>query len=254
MTTEPPLPQVADSASPDAPRRLRLVSDLHLFSRRSEAEEYLPEIQRAAREADLFVFAGDTFDYKWAPQPCPDSFANHAKNWLANLAGSHPNCQFQLLLGNHDHHPALMARLDHLAVELPNFTWDPWLLRHGSSVFLHGDAANGYRTAAQLERYRQRCENHVHRPGPLRNRVYDAVIATGLHNTFSRVYFPARRVAARLTRYLEHVGHCAASGTRDVFFGHTHRIMDGFEHAGLRFHNPGAPIRGTRFRILSASV
>lgn len=243
-----------EPAADPSPLRLRLVSDLHLFSRRSRAEEYLPEMRAAASQADLFVLAGDTFDYKWAHHRCAESFASHAKNWLLNLAGARPACRFQLLLGNHDHHPALIARLDALSDELPNFTWDPWFLRHGAAVFLHGDVANGFSTSAQLEQFRQRCERHQRRPGPLRNRFYDALVATRLHNGFGRLYFPARRVARRITRYLEHIGHCAGSGTRDVFFGHTHRLLSGYEHAGLRFHNPGAPIKGTPFRVLEAEV
>lgn len=236
------------------PRRLRLVSDLHLFSRRSQADEYLPQIKNAALGADLFVLAGDTFDFKWAHQPCEDSFANHAKNWLTNLVGARPECRFELLLGNHDHHPALIERLEDLSEELPNFAWDPWFLRHGTAIFLHGDVANGFVTVEQLEVFRAHCRNHKRRPGAVRNRVYDAVIAARLHNGFSRLMFPERRVAERITRYLEHIGHCSASGTRDVYFGHTHRAMDGFEHGGMRFHNPGAPIRGTKFRVLEGEV
>ena len=239
---------------PTPKRSLRLVSDLHLFSRRSRAEDYLPHMQRAASEADLFVLAGDTFDYKWAHQPCAESFANQAQNWLANLAGPRPSCRFQLLLGNHDHHPSFMERLDHLAAELPNFEWDPWFVRHRDAVFLHGDVASGFSTAERLAKFRERCGNHKHRPGPLRNGIYDAVIAARLHNGFSRLMYPARRVAERITRYLEQIGHCAASGTRDVFFGHTHRPLDAFEHRGMRFHNPGAPIKGTPFRVLEAKI
>jgi UDP-2,3-diacylglucosamine hydrolase len=211
-------------------------------------------MRNAAHQADLFVLAGDTFDFKWAHQPCADSFANHAKNWLANLAGERPRCQFQVLLGNHDHHPALMERLDDLASELPNLAWDPWFVRHGDAVFLHGDVANGYSTSTQLEKFRGRCERHTHRPGPLRNRFYDAVIATKLDRAITTLMFPAHRVAHRITRYLEHIGHCHATGTRDVYFGHTHRPMDGYQHAGMRFHNPGAPIKGSPFRILRAEI
>lgn len=234
--------------------RLRLVADLHLFSRRSQAEDHLPSMREAASDADLFVLAGDTFDYKWAHQPCVESFANHAKNWLTNLAGAHPSCRFELLLGNHDHHPSLMTRLDDLSAELPNFRWNPWFLRHRDAIFLHGDVAGGYRTNEELAAYRKRYEHHARRPGPVRNGIYDAAIALGLHNGFSRLCYPARRVATRIQRYLEHIGHCAASGTTDVFFGHTHRALHGFEHGGLRFHNPGAPIKGVPFQVLKALI
>ena len=234
--------------------RLSLVADLHLFSRRSRAEVFHPEIRSAADEADLFVLAGDTFDYKWAHQHCTDSFADQAQDWLLDLAAGRPSCQFRFILGNHDHHPALISRLDALAAKLPNFAWDPWFHRQGSTIFLHGDVANGFATSARLEKFRQRCGRHKRRPGRLRNGIYDALVATHLHTISAGVAFPARRVARRITRYLDHIGHGAQAGTRDVFFGHTHRLLDGFEHAGMRFHNPGAPIRGTAFRILRTEI
>ncbi|MFT4550826.1 MAG: UDP-2,3-diacylglucosamine pyrophosphatase LpxH [Verrucomicrobiales bacterium] len=236
------------------PSQLRLVSDLHLFSRRSRADEYLPAIQNAAAEADLFVLAGDTFDYKWAHQPCAESFADQARDWLADLVGGQPSCQFQFILGNHDHHSALMERLTQLALELPNFEWHPWFLRHRDAIFLHGDVANGFATAERLSKFRARCDRHKHRPGRVRNRIYDVAVATHIHTCSGSLMFPARRVVRRITRYLENIGQGADAGTRDVFFGHTHRQLDGFEFAGMRFHNPGAPIKGTRFRILEAEI
>jgi len=80
------------------------------------------------------------------------------------------------------------------------------------------------------------------------------VIAARLDKCFTRVVYPPRRVAERIRRYLEHIGHGAESGTRHVFFGHTHRVMEGFEHGGMQFYNPGAPIRQTPFRILKAEL
>ena len=234
--------------------RLRVVSDLHLFSRRSQAEDYLPAIRAAADEADLFVLAGDTFDYKWAHQPCAESFADHAKDWLEDLVRGRPECQFSFLLGNHDHHPALISRLGQLSADLPNFAWDPWFLRYRSSIFLHGDVANGFATSERLARFRQRCGKHKRRPGEFRNWIYDALIAARIHTCSGGVMFPAGRVARRIARYLDHIGQGAEVGTRDVFFGHTHRSLDGFEHGGMRFHNPGAPIKGTPFRILEAEI
>ena len=71
---------INNHAAESANLQLRLVSDLHLFSRRSRAGDYLPAIHRAADEADLFVLAGDIFDYKWAHQPCSESFAEQARS------------------------------------------------------------------------------------------------------------------------------------------------------------------------------
>ena len=258
IPSDNPVPEVAATAESGVESsgrlQLRLVADLHLFSRRSRAEEYLPSIRTAAGEADLFVLAGDTFDYKWAYQRCAESFADHARDWLANLAGERPSCRFQFILGNHDHHPALISRLGELSAQLPNFSWDPWFLRHGSAIFLHGDVANGFVTSERLAKFRERCKQHKRRPGAVQGRIYDALIAARIHTCSAGVMFPPRRVARRITRYLDHIGHGSGAGTRDVFFGHTHRPLNGFEHGGMRFHNPGAPIKGTQFRILKAEI
>ncbi len=246
-------PQITGFPNPKI--SLRLVSDLHLFSRRSRADAFLPQIHAAAATADLFVLAGDTFDFKWAHQPTAASFADHAQRWLVDLARQTPSCDFHFLLGNHDHHPALIERLETLSESVPNFAWNPYFFRHRSAIFLHGDVANGFMaTTERLERFRLRCGNHRRRPGTVKNRIYDAVIAARLHTLSAGVFFPPRLVAKRISQYLERIGHGHASGTRDVFFGHTHRPLDAFEYRGLRFHNPGAPIKGVRFRILEGEI
>ena len=234
--------------------RLRLVSDLHLFSRRSHADKHLPEIQEAAEEADLFVLAGDTFDLKWAHTPTIESFANHAEQWMTELAEKVPGCEFHYLLGNHDHHPALIERLEKLSIELPNLKWDPFYLRRPKSIFLHGDVVMGAPTTEKLERFRNKWSKHKRRPGPFKHRIYDAIVATRLHSISAGIVFPPKLVARRIAKYLDHIGHGPETGVEDVYFGHTHRALEGFEYGGMRFHNAGAPIKGHRFRILEAEI
>ena len=234
--------------------RLRLVSDLHLFSRRSQADKHLSQIQEAASDADLFVFAGDTFDYKWAHTPTEEAFADHAEKWISELAEKVPECSFHYLLGNHDHHPALIDRLEILSERYPNLAWDPYFLRRPSTIFLHGDVAMGLPTTEQLERFRKKWQKHKRKPGAIKNRIYDAIVAARLHSISAGIMFPPKVVARRITKYLEHIGHGAETGLQDVYFGHTHRALEGFEYGGLRFHNAGAPIKGHRFRILDAEI
>ena len=42
------------------------VSDLHMYSSRSQEERYLKEIERKAAHADQFVLGGDIFDFRWS--------------------------------------------------------------------------------------------------------------------------------------------------------------------------------------------
>ena len=62
-----------------------------------------------------------------------------AIRWLEDLAEDAPGCRFHYVLGNHDHMPPLMQRLDRLADREPNFVWHEYLVRLGSAAFLHGD-------------------------------------------------------------------------------------------------------------------
>lgn len=234
-------------------KNCRLVSDLHLFSKRSQGERHQSAIERAAAEADAFVLAGDNFDFHWSTLGPVDESAAQAERWLERLASRSPNCRFHVLLGNHDSHPALMRRLESLQSRLPNFEWQPYFVRIGSSVFLHGDAANWRMNAARLSCFRRRCATSPRR-GVGMARLYDIAIRARLHVLCARVAYPHRVVARRLIAYLDEIGHGAATGVRNVYFGHTHRALNDYEYKGLRFHNCGAPIDGVPFSILEAEI
>ena len=118
-----------------------VVSDLHMFCRRSDWHHFLPEMHQAAEQADLFVFNGDTFDFKWSTTDVSET-VKLAEAFLENFCKKHPHCQFHVNLGNHDHVPELMEALEALSKRLKNLTWHPYYLRVGNSVFLHGDVAN----------------------------------------------------------------------------------------------------------------
>jgi len=229
------------------------VSDLHLFARRSQATAYLATMKQRARGAHTFVLGGDIFDFRWTTLASVDQTVNAAANWLRDLVESAPRCQFHMLLGNHDHHGCLIKRLQKLADEQENLSWDPYYLRLGDSIFLHGDAVDGDATHDGLVQLREGNPKHVKR-GPTANMLYDTVVQTGVHRAAPVVAYPKRRTARRLLEYLEDVGHGAAAGARNVYFGHTHRPLHAYEYRGVRFHNGGAPIKGVPFRIVAAEA
>ncbi len=225
------------------------VSDLHLFSRRSRAGEHLPALRAAARKADTFVLGGDIFDFRWTTLASVDRTVDAAAKWLGELVTSAPRCQFHMLLGNHDHHGCLMKRLDRLAAWHENLSWDPFYFRRGDCIFLHGDAADGDATHGRLVQARTRRPHHK-KQGAAANLLYDAVVSAHVHRTVPAIAYPHRRTAGRLLNYLGDIGHTYDAGVRQVYFGHTHRALDAYELAGVRFHNGGAPIRGVPFRIV----
>lgn len=232
-----------------------VVSDLHMFCRRSQWEKHLQTIHDAAAVADLFIFNGDSVDFKWSCLPTVRETVEAAVTFFRGLAEQYPKCQFHVNLGNHDHLQAFIAALETLGAELPNFTWHPYYLRINNTVFLHGDVANRKMSHRQLERYRRRWDAfHNRRQGQLRNQVYDAAFRAGAHIAISKLAFPHRRTVKRVVAYLEDIGHASTHGVEYVYFGHTHVPISGYQYGGVVFHNGGAPMEGMGFQLLKAVV
>ncbi len=232
--------------------RISFVSDLHLFSQRSHAEKHDDLLHDAAEKSDVFVLGGDIFDFKWSTLPTLDESISAAGCWLVDFATAHSNCQFHLLLGNHDHDLQFMGELQRVRREASNFAWDPYLLRMGEAVFLHGDVADHGGHEA-LENSRSRNPKHK-RKGTTANLMYDMVMHSRLHVVVPMIVYPRRRVASRILSYLEQIGHGREDGTKHVYFGHTHRAMENYEHGGIYFHNGGAPMKGLDFKILGLEM
>ncbi|MEW4526145.1 MAG: metallophosphoesterase [Maioricimonas sp. JB045] len=228
------------------------VSDLHLFANRSRGDRHLEAIRDAARQSNHCVLGGDIFDFKWSTLPSMRATVDAAVDWLHDLSVRVPDCSIHFLLGNHDYYHELIDRLPDLARDVPNFDWERFYLRLGDTMFLHGDVADRKMTAARLEERRARVR-HEQR-GALHNRAYDMVVRTHLHAILPHAVYPKGVVARRILAYLRDIGHGPEDGIRHVYFGHTHRAVNGFHHAGVKFHNGGAPIGRARFRILELEV
>lgn len=234
-------------------QRACFVSDLHLFANRSDAHEYLHDIQRAADHADVCVLGGDIFDFRWSTLPSTAATVDAAVDWLRELCQFAANTHVQFLLGNHDYHAALIERLPALSRDVPNFEWHRFYIRLGNTVFLHGDVADRKMTAEKLRRRRERWSRHGQK-GRYHSRAYDLVIKSRAHLLVPRAVYPRRLVARRIVSYLSHIGHGRERGVRQVCFGHTHRPLREYHYGGICFHNGGAPIGTDRFRILEVEI
>ena len=238
------------------------VADLHKFAARSDADRIDSELRRVAARCGRCVLGGDIFDFRWSTLGSREKTAEAAIDWLRGLVVACPTTQFHFLLGNHDHATPLLDRLPAFTDATARFAWHAYFLRVGSTVFLHGDAADIPRRrskrrspAERLASRRDRSLHHGRRPrSRAANGVYRQFVRSRLHHLVPRVAYPRRRVASRLTAYLEHLNLAAADGVRDVYFGHTHLPVDGYHYAGLRFFNGGAPIGSRSFRILTTEV
>jgi UDP-2,3-diacylglucosamine hydrolase len=228
------------------------VSDLHLFANRSEAHRYLEAIERAAGRAKTFVLGGDIFDFRWATLASIGHAVDEAARWLAELAADCPKTQFHFLLGNHDYHQGFIDRLGTLKQQTPNLDWHRFYFRQGGNVFIHGDVADRKTSAEMLASQRARWL-HRRKRGPMMSRLYDLVVMAHLHRPVPYFVYRRRTVAKRILAYLRGIGQGPEHGVRHVYFGHIHRPMSHYHYGGLTYHNGGAPIKGTKFRIVEVA-
>ena len=234
-------------------QNLATVSDLHLFCRRSQADRYLDTIGQSASESDVFVLNGDIFDFRWSNLVSPERSVASAIAWLKDFVDSAPECMFHYVLGNHDHYRPFIEALDTFADARPNFKWNPYFLRLGPALFLHGDVAIRKMTAGDLERYRDGWLDDPIR-GPVANAVFDLAFRIGIHKTVNRMAFPLVPVLERINHYVEDIGHGASCGVETVYFGHTHIALLHHQYNGLVYRNGGAPMPGIDFHVLKAEL
>lgn len=229
------------------------ISDLHMFSRRSQAENHESEILAVAQTAKTIVLGGDMFDFRWSTLPSVEATVGAAIEWLKRLIEPHSTCDFHYVLGNHDYNRKFIDRLAEYAADQPHLSWHRYFVRLGQSVFLHGDVADGKMTPDMLAATRAGWleDETRHR---FRHWLYDVAINANVHKAASRLVHRADRIADRILHYLEHIGEGPENGVRHVYFGHTHAAMSNFDYGGLKFHNGGAPMKRLEFRIVAAEI
>jgi UDP-2,3-diacylglucosamine pyrophosphatase LpxH len=234
-------------------KRISTVSDLHLFCRRSQAVRYMPAIESAAADSDVFVFNGDTFDFRWSCYATATETSAEAVKWLERIASDRPDTRFEFVLGNHDHVQVFIDSLHELAHRTPNFAWHPYYLKLGPALFLHGDVSIRKMGAEDLERFRSQWLHEESR-GEFVNSVYDMAFRAKVHRAISKMYFPTRITIERVRHYLDSIGEGEGSSTESVYFGHTHCRINGYDYRGQRFYNGGAPMPGVDFSVMTARV
>ena len=230
-----------------------VVSDLHLFCRRSRVHLHMEHLQQAIGDADFLILNGDTFDFRWTTMDTIEETVHEAIRWLDEIAMRHPHCHIHYVVGNHDNVMAFVRALDEYAAIRPNVSWHPHYVRLGNALFLHGDVADRRMNSHQLTKKREKWHDDS-KKAKLFHRVYDVAFALRVHKAVHHVAFPSTVVAKRLMHYLESIGEGPDSGTEDVYFGHTHLALSDYEHKGVRFHNSGAPMPGLEFKILKVPV
>ncbi len=228
-------------------RRGRSLSDLHLLTRRSTAEQYLPAIEAAADDADLFVLNGDIFDFKWSTEVSVGASVERAEEWIRDLVDPRPSCHFVFLIGNHDNIDGYKALLRRLSGELPNLDWEEYFLHLGDKVFLHGDVVHRATTPEALDRKRRKFAR-PHPKGPVANAMYDGLTRSRIHVGVTHIY-PKKTYLRRVITYLHNVLPDHAGDLQHVYIGHLHDTFQDLVVDGLTFHSSGAAIDGLTLNI-----
>lgn len=223
-----------------------VISDLHLFTRRSNAGEYAQALFDAAGEADFLILNGDIVDFRWSVHADTDATIQATLDWLEQLISPHPDCRFFYIMGNHDGCKPLADALQRLAESTHNFDWNDSHLRIANTLFLHGDLP--------LEQPgRDICKRMLGEPENSRRHshhlIYDAMVALRMHALATRLS-NTRKSARLILENLRTFEPDLAEGLTDVYFGHVHRTLSDYVYDGVRFHNTGASIRGVDCRVL----
>lgn len=239
-------------------RKAYFLSDLHLFANRSSADSMQPTILRSAEKADALILGGDIFDFRWSRWKDQARTIQESIRWLEDLLTVNPECQIHYLLGNHDASHAFVEQLTQLSQIYANLEWHPHLMRLHNSVFLHGDIIDAKLPFSddfhhRLDQLRKRKDERAP-PAQFRHTLYDAAVKARVHRLVATVANPKTRVLERVSDYLNWAGHGPVSGVEDVYFGHTHCRLEGEFYAGMRFHNPGATIKGMDFRMIEIAL
>ena len=201
----------------------------------------------AARHAEMVVFGGDLFDFRWSRLGGHPRTVHAAIDWLAQFIDEVGPRQYCYLFGNHDGDAGLRQTLAEWGATVENFVIAGDLLRVGDIVMLHGDAIEGNGDLDRFEAYRARWAMKP-QANLAQSRVYDAAVAFRAHRVAAVIAHRRGRTCQRLLHYLSHHDCGVESGVRRVIFGHTHRYLPGHWFGGVRFFNPGAAVRGVPFQ------
>lgn len=245
---------MAESSSPSSSEsplcQGAVLSDLHLFSRRSDGDHLFERFAKAtAADIDTLVLNGDTFDFRWSQLPSEEHSIQAALAWVESLLDSHPRWTVHYLLGNHDCLASFRDPLETFADRHPRLQVHEHRLRLGSHLFLHGDCANYRMDGKTLARFRDSWSRDRQR-SRFAARLYAASDALPVSRQFHQRYFPEDRASRRVAYHLDQVIPGWAEQITHCYFGHTHHPFSDHRHDGVRFFNTGSAIRNMGFRPL----
>ena len=227
-------------------QRLAFVSDLHLFSNRCNVNEHHGLIESSIAQADICIWGGDLFDFRWSRLEDESMAVMQALNWLDDWYERFPEKHFVYLHGNHDAHGVFSRAMIQWAADRSRFEFDLNAMRIKDTLFLHGDVIEGKGNLDTFAEYRGRWKMK-----PVASRVasgfYDVAIAARVHKAAAMAAHRRKATCLQLLRWMHGQPSESIAGIRRIVFGHTHRRIDGYRLEGIEFFNGGATIRHVPF-------
>lgn len=227
--------------------RICFISDLHLFSDRSNFNEHLASVEAAIESADLCIWGGDLFDFRWNQLQSEQLAVSQAIEWIENWVRRYPRKTFLYVDGNHDANVLFRASLRRWANDEATFHCGFNCLRVADTLFIHGDVIEGRGTTESFREYRLRWEQKP-TASKLARRAYDAAIAIRAHQVAAMAAHRQRATCLRLLQWMQQQPQVETSGVKRIAFGHTHRKLHDYQLGGIRFYNGGASIRHVPFQ------
>ncbi|MEM9826310.1 MAG: metallophosphoesterase [Planctomycetota bacterium] len=233
------------------PLQVAFVSDLHLFSSRSTATQQHSKIAAAIAAADVCIWGGDLFDFRWSRYSA-EATIDKATVWLDQWTTPDLRRRFVFLRGNHDVHPAFEQRMLEMTQRSDRWLFYGDAVRVAGTVFVHGDVIEKDHHVDGFCRYRQQW---IQMPAAPRwhHPIYDQAIRMRVHRAAAASVHGHRRVCRRLLHWLRRSDFDHTQVQR-IVFGHTHRRLNGRTIDGVDFHNGGAAIRHVPFHPVTLTL
>lgn len=223
-----------------------VVSDLHIFSRRSNPAQYMDQLNSALAKSDMLVLNGDTFDFRWSTLPSIDQTIIEAMAWIQELSDRFPDCHIQVVCGNHDCRNKYINALIKLSDKNSKICWHEHYLHLENLLFLHGDCDHRH---TRFDRFVKRTEPYAaaKKVSNVLSMIYQKADQSGLTGFAQRLTARPKRSAKRVFSYMNGVAPNILDNVEHVYFGHSHVPFTDFKYNGLFFHNTGCAVKNTTF-------
>ena len=223
-----------------------VVSDLHMFARRSNAHELMGRIENVIAKSDMLVLNGDTFDFRWTTLPSIGHTIKEAVDWIHGLTQRFPECRIQVICGNHDCREEYLFALEDLASKNASVSWHEHFFRKDNLLFLHGDCDARHTRVDKIVHWSEPYQT-TKKVSHVLALAYDQANKTGLTGFAQKLASPPHKASKKVFSYMNETAPDILEKVNHVYFGHSHVPFTYFEYNGLYFHNTGCAVSSAEF-------